>query len=76
MTPGDIETRPQTYARIGGLLYLIIIVAGAFAELFVRSKLIVPGDATATAKNIMASEPLCGSVSPPRWSCSVRSRYC
>jgi len=58
MTPGSIETSPQTYARIGGLLYLIIIVAGGFAELFVRSKLIVPGDATATAQNIMSSERL------------------
>jgi Domain of unknown function (DUF4386) len=58
MTPGAIETSPQTYARIAGLLYLIIIVAGSFAELFVRSKLIVPRDAAATAGNIMASEPL------------------
>jgi hypothetical protein len=58
MTPGSIETSPQTYARIGGLLYLIIIVAGGFAELFVRSNLVVPGDATATAQNIMASARL------------------
>ena len=58
MTPSAIETSPQTYARIGGLLYLIIIVAGGFAELFVRSNLIVPGNATATAQNIMASERL------------------
>jgi hypothetical protein len=43
-------------ARTGGILYLIIIVAGIFAEIFVRSKLIVPGDATATANNILASE--------------------
>jgi hypothetical protein len=50
------EISPQTYARIGGLLYLIIIVAGGFAEGFVRSRLIVSGDAAATAKNIMASE--------------------
>jgi flavin-dependent dehydrogenase len=33
---------------------LIIIVAGGFAELFVRDKLIVSGDAAATADNIMA----------------------
>jgi len=58
MTDLAIETSPQTYARIGGLLYLIIIVAGGFAELFVRSNLIVPGNATATAHNIMASERL------------------
>jgi len=45
-------------ARVAGLLYLILIVAGVFAQFFVRSKLIVPGDATATANNIMANELL------------------
>ena len=53
-----IETSPQIYSRIGGVLYLIIIVVGLFAEIFVRSKLIVSGDATSTARNIMASEQL------------------
>jgi hypothetical protein len=43
---------------VAGLGYLIIIVTGIFAEFFVRSSLIVPGDATATAGNILASEPL------------------
>ena len=42
-------------ARIGGALYLILIFIGMFAELFVRGKLIVSGDPTATATNIMAS---------------------
>lgn len=50
------ETSPQVYARIGGMLYLFIIVAGIFTEIFVRDKLIVTGDATATANNIMASQ--------------------
>jgi len=49
---------PETYARVGGVLYLIIIVAGGFAELFARSRLIVSGDAAATAGKIMASESL------------------
>lgn len=52
------ESSPQAYARTAGVLYLIIIVAGIFGELFVRSKLIVSGDATATANNIMGSEML------------------
>jgi len=43
-------------ARIAGLIYLILIIAGVFANLFVRSSLIVPGDAAATASNIMANE--------------------
>lgn len=44
-----IEASPQVYARIGGWFYLFIIVAGIFAELFVKNKLIVSGDATTTA---------------------------
>ncbi len=51
-----LETSPQVYARIGGILYLIIIVAGLFGEAFARGTLIVSGDATATANNIMASQ--------------------
>ena len=44
-------------ARIAGLLYLLTVVFGILAE-FVRSTLIVYGDAAATAHNIMASESL------------------
>jgi len=46
---------PQLYARTGGIAYLIIIVAGALGELFIRNTLIVTGDAAATANNIAAS---------------------
>jgi hypothetical protein len=45
-------------ARIAGILYLIIIVSGIFSEMLVRSSIVVPGDAAATAGNIMASAPL------------------
>jgi hypothetical protein len=58
MTDHTVETSPQIYARIGGWLYLFIIVAGTFGELFVRDKLRVSGDATATANNITASQLL------------------
>ncbi len=44
-------------ARLAGILYLLTIVFGIFAQV-VRSNLIVPGDALATASNIMASESL------------------
>ncbi|MBE0525230.1 MAG: DUF4386 domain-containing protein [Methanosarcinales archaeon] len=44
-------------ARVAGLLYLAVIVFGVTAEL-VRQSLIVPGDATTTVNNIMASESL------------------
>jgi hypothetical protein len=42
-------------AKIAGLMYLGNIITGIFAQV-VRSTLIVPGDAAATANNIMASE--------------------
>src|SRR5438874_11150005 len=58
MTSRTIETSPQLYARIGGVLYLIIIVIGLFGEAFVRDRLIVSGDAVATAANIMSHESL------------------
>jgi hypothetical protein len=45
-------------ARIGGIFYLIIIVAGIYGEMFVRSKLVVSGNAAATADNIIASQLL------------------
>ena len=49
---------PRTYARIAGFLYLIVIVAGIFAEILVRSRVVVSGDAAATAQNILAHEQL------------------
>jgi hypothetical protein len=52
------ETSPLIYARSAGLLYLIIIVCGIFSEVFIRSSLIVTGDAAATASNILASEDI------------------
>jgi hypothetical protein len=58
MANQTVEHSPQRYARIGGALYLVIIVLGAFAEGFVANKLVVPGDAATTAHNIMASPEL------------------
>jgi hypothetical protein len=54
----SIEKSPQRYARIGGVLYLAIVVLGVFGEVFVRGALVVSGDATATASAIAASESL------------------
>jgi Domain of unknown function (DUF4386) len=58
MTQHAADTSPQVYARAGGVLYLVIIAAGLFDEVFVRDKLIVPGAAAATANHVMASQLL------------------
>jgi hypothetical protein len=44
--------------RFAGLLYVLASIPGVFALIYVPSKLIVHGDATATANNIAASETL------------------
>lgn len=58
MNANSTESSPIFYARTAGLLYLIIIVFGIFSEAFIRSSLIVTGDAAATAANILASQSL------------------
>jgi hypothetical protein len=58
MTGRTPEASPQTYARIGGLLYLFIIVAALFGEAYVRNTLLVTRDPIATANNILGSETL------------------
>jgi hypothetical protein len=45
-------------ARTAGLIYLVVVVTGIFAELYVPSQIIVRGDALATANNVLASESL------------------
>ncbi len=58
MEEHEVESSPRVLSRIGGVLYLIIIVIGLFGEAFVRNRIIVPGDATATAANIRSMESL------------------
>jgi hypothetical protein len=58
MAVREVQTSPQVYARIGGLLYLIIIALGIFGQVFVRDRLIVSGDPAATAANIASMESL------------------
>lgn len=54
----DQISSPQKYARIGGALYLSIILLGIFAQGFVRAALVVPDDAAATAHNILGAQTL------------------
>src|SRR5712692_55623 len=50
------QTRKR--ARVAGLLYLLIGITAPIGLVYVPSTLIVPGDATATADHIRASESL------------------
>ena len=54
----DRNLSPRLLARLAGLLYVINIVTGGFAEMAARQGLIVSGDPAATAQNILAHEGL------------------
>src|SRR6266850_2609585 len=54
---GDMNSTKKQ-ARVAGLLYLLIGVTAPIGLLYVPGKLIVSGDATATADRIRASESL------------------
>jgi hypothetical protein len=45
-------------ARVAGLLYLLVGLSAPFGLVYVPSKLFAPGDATATADHLRASESL------------------
>jgi hypothetical protein len=57
VTDRTIESSPKLYARVGGAMYLMLIVLGGVGE-FVRDKLIVAGDAATTAVNLTSMESL------------------
>ena len=58
MTTRTAETSPLVYARIAGILAILLVVLGPFSLIYVPSTLVVPGEAAATADNIRASESL------------------
>lgn len=50
------QVSPQIYARIGGLLYLLIIAFGIFYQMMVRDSIIVAGDSMTTMANLKENE--------------------
>ena len=57
MTGRSVESSPQLYARIGGALYLMIIGLGIFGQ-WAKGRVVVSGDAAATAANLISMETL------------------
>ncbi|MBV6654828.1 MAG: DUF4386 domain-containing protein [Mameliella sp.] len=49
-------TDQKKLARVAGTLYLLVILFGVFAELFVRAKLFIPDAAAMTASLILSNE--------------------
>jgi hypothetical protein len=58
MTNRNSETSPLIYTRIAGFALLLMFLLAIFANFFVIKGLIIPGDAAATANNIIANELL------------------
>lgn len=75
MSAPDFDSRSiQRYARVTGLLILVSIIAGGFGEAYAPSRLIVSGDAAATAANIRSSAFLLRAGFAAYWveaSCDV-----
>ena len=58
MTERIAETSPRLKARITGVLYLVTMLTGIFAQGIVSERLVADGDAAATAANILAHKSL------------------
>jgi hypothetical protein len=56
MDETHIQTSLNVYARVAGLLYIVVILLGIFSVSYIDTNVIVPGDNAATVNNIVANE--------------------
>ncbi len=54
----SLNQSPKTYARIAGLLYLMIAALGIFSIVYLPSLIVVEGNAAATLKNVAAYQTM------------------
>ncbi len=47
---GGLRMEPKALARMAGLFYVLLVIAGGFAHVFVRGKVYVPDDPAETAR--------------------------
>jgi hypothetical protein len=58
MAISKVDESQRTAAKVAGFLYLFTMAAANFVEFYMRRRVIVPGDAVQTARNIAASGQL------------------
>ena len=58
MPTATVQRSPLFYARLAGVILLSAMALSIFSQMFVLDRLVVQGDARATAGNIVASEGL------------------
>lgn len=58
MRTSNFGTSPRVYARVVGVLYLLIFFIGPFAFFLGRTSVLVPGNPAATVNNLVASESM------------------
>jgi len=56
--PLSNEMSPKTKARLGGALFLATIIGGVVAQGFISDRLVVTGNAAATARNLVTNQSL------------------
>jgi hypothetical protein len=58
MTDHTVETSPRFKSRMAGVFQLLEALTATFGQVIVLGRLVVSGNAAATAANILRHEPL------------------